>query len=457
MRLKQLTRSLSFRLFAIFVLLASSFIYFSTVGIRWVYQEDELRELISGHLSLHVDYVRADIGDPPRIENAVAITEKVPVDIRISGAEIDWASDPNFPDISELEFGDSDLFSEEPDALLNRLRDVEFATLGDHRFLKLTQDGFDIVVSSPRIADSAERPDLLRIILAIGLVFLTVAYFCVSWLFKPIDAIRDGAARIGRGELAHRITDNRRDELGDLATDINRLAGEVARMLDAKRQLLLGISHELRSPLSRLRLGAELAGDDKTKDDLLDEIREMEQIIGTLLEAERLNERHAVLNRSTVNVAAFMQQLIDDYFDRDRDNINVSIDDGVYDVRVDESRLILLLKNLLSNALRYSSADDGPVTVRIMHADSDGGSAALRIEVEDCGPGLSREQREHIGEPFFRGDPSRTRETGGTGLGLYLSLLVAEAHGGSLKLDQEYTNGARFIVLLPLPSAADEH
>ena len=82
-------RSLSLRLLAIFLVLAVAFVYFATIGIRWVYQEDDLRELISGHLSLHVNYVRNDIGDPPRIERAIEITRQVPVDIRISGEGID--------------------------------------------------------------------------------------------------------------------------------------------------------------------------------------------------------------------------------------------------------------------------------------------------------------------------------------------------------------------------------
>ena len=115
---EQLKGSLSFRLLAIFAVLATAFVYFATVGIRWVYSEDDLRELISGHLSLHVDYVRRDIGTPPNIDRAIAITRQVPVDIRISGENIEWASDPNFPGMDELTFGASDIFSEDPGALL---------------------------------------------------------------------------------------------------------------------------------------------------------------------------------------------------------------------------------------------------------------------------------------------------------------------------------------------------
>ena len=441
---EQLKRSLSFRLLAIFAVLAIAFVYFATVGIRWVYSEDDLRELISGHLSLHVEYVRRDIGTPPNIDRAIAITQQVPVDIRIYGENIDWASDPNFPGIDELIFGASDIFSEEPGALLGKLTDVEFAVDGPHRFLKIKQGNFDIVVSSPRIADTNSGPDLLPIILSIGLVWLFLAYVSVRWLFRPIRSIREGAALIGKGNLEHRISGHRKDQLGDLADDINKLAGDVRGMLDAKRQLLLGISHELRSPLTRLRLALEFIDDSDQKEDVRAEISEMEQIIATLLEAERLNSRHAKLNRTSVMVNDLIEQLVEDFFARDLNRIEISLEDKDIEANVDDVRLLLILKNLLSNALRYSSTDDGRVRV---HARLDGSD--LVLTVEDDGPGISPEQAENLGEPFFRGDPSRTRETGGTGLGLYLARLAAEAHGGTLSVDRHYTQGARLVVRLP--------
>ena len=229
--------------------------------------------------------------------------------------------------------------------------------------MKIKQGNFDIVVSSPRIADTNSGPDLLPIILSIGLVWLFIAYVCVSWLFRPIRSIREGAALIGKGNLEHRISGHRRDQLGDLADDVNKLAGDVRGMLDAKRQLLLGISHELRSPLSRLKLALEFIDDSDQKEDIGAEISEMEQIIATLLEAERLNCRHAMLNRTSVLVCDLIDQLVENFFARDQDRIKVSIEDETIVANVDDVRLILILKNLLSNALRYSSTDDGRVRV----------------------------------------------------------------------------------------------
>ncbi|MDX1403874.1 MAG: HAMP domain-containing sensor histidine kinase [Woeseiaceae bacterium] len=443
--LRSLSRSLSFRLLIIFLVLGGLFVIGTGKAIQWFYNSDEIRGLISGHLSLHVNYVREDIGVPPRIDRAIAITERVPVDIRILGPSIDWASDPNFPRLEQLDFGPSPRFSDDPAAWADPLQGVDFAGLDDHNFLRMRQGGYDIVVSSPRISDVQEGPALVPLILGLGLSFLLLAYGAVQWLFRPIRQIREGAAQIGSGIFDHRIERIRSDELGDLASDINRLASDVENMLDAKRALLLGISHELRTPLSRMRLALEFLDDDEHVENLRAEIAEMEKIVVTLLEAERLNSRHARLSRSQVAISDLVNDLMDDFFSRDKERIRVDVPEEPLRVNIDEARICLLLKNLLSNSLRYSKPEDGPIELKISSDTND-----LIMTVTDHGPGFSAEQARHIGEPFYRGDPSRTRESGGTGLGLYLATLVAKAHGGTLVLRDTGDHGACFEVRIPL-------
>ena len=442
---RRLSRSLSFRLLLIFLLLGGSFVYGTFGAIRWVYNSDDIRDLISGHLSLHVQYVRDDIGLPPRIDRAIAITERVPVDIRILGPDVDWASDPAFPVLGELVFGPSPAFSDAPGAWVDELSGVEFASLNGHTFLKMNAGDYAIVVSTPRIADVRSSLDLRLIIVGLGLFSLLIGYAAVSWLFKPIRAIRDGTARIGRGNFDHRITNIRHDQLGDLAGDINQLAYNVESMLDAKRALLLGISHELRTPLSRLNLATEFIESEANRASIKAEIDEMEKIVSSLLEAERLNSRHAKIQRSDVRVGALIDALLDDYFARERDRIQVQLEDPGLRASIDETRVSLLLKNLLSNALRYAPEDSGPVILSVT-----AGSRELVLRVRDNGPGIPAEEVEQLGEPFYRGDPSRARETGGTGLGLYLATLVARAHGGTLSLVEPNEPGTCFEARLPV-------
>ena len=441
----RISRSLSFRLLAIFVLLAALFVFGTFKAIQRFYNSDQIRGLVSGHLSLHVSYVREDIGVPPSIDRAIAITEKVPVDIRILGPNVDWASDPAFPRIEQLDFAPSPRFSESPSAWADELQGVDFANQDKHNFLRMRQGGYDIVVSTPRISDVSEGPALVPLILGLGLSFLVLAYASVTWLFRPIRHIREGAEHIGRGNFDFRISKIRRDQLGDLANDINRLAGDVESMLDAKRALLLGISHELRTPLSRMRLALEFFGDDENVESLKAEIAEMEKIVVSLLEAERLNSRHAQLSRTQVVISELINELLDDFFSREADRIRVNLPAERIAAFVDEARITLLLKNLISNALRYSKPKDGLVELTVSVTGGE-----LLMTVTDHGPGLSQDQADHIGEPFYRSDPSRARKSGGSGLGLYLATLVANAHGGTLKLLDNDDQGASFEVRIPL-------
>ncbi|MDH4126700.1 MAG: HAMP domain-containing histidine kinase, partial [Gammaproteobacteria bacterium] len=385
--------SLSFRLLVIFLVLGGLFVLGTMKAIQRFYNSDDIRGLISGHLSLHVHYVREDIGVPPDIERALAITRSVPVDIRISGPDIDWASDAAFPLMSALEFAPSPKFSDQPDAWVDELQGVEFAALDGHNFLKMSQGGYDIVVSTPRIADAGDRFGIVPQILGLGLSFLLCAYFAVRWLFRPIVSIREGAAHIGRGNFDFRISKVRRDQLGDLAADINRLAGDVESMLDAKRALLLGISHELRTPLSRMRLTLEFLDDEENAASLRTEIMEMEKIVASLLEAERLNERHAKLNRTRVVVAELVSELLDDFFDRDRDRITLLQPEQPVIAEIDEARVTLMLKNLVANALRYSAPADGPVELSFEVSPGE-----LVFRVRDHGPGMPGEQAARIGD-----------------------------------------------------------
>lgn len=441
----RLSHSLSFRLLLIFAVLGSLFVFGTFKAIQRFYNSDQIRGLISGHLSLHVNYVRDDIGVPPRIDRALAITEKVPVDIRILGPDIDWASDPNFPRLEQLDFASSPNFSDDPGAWANELPGVDFAGFKSHDFLRMRQGGYEIVVSTPKISNVSTGPRLVLLILGLGLSLVVSAYIAVSSLFRPIGVIQKGAEHIGRGNFDYRISKIRRDQLGDLAADINKMAADVENLLDAKRALLLGISHELRTPLSRIRLELEFINDAERADSLKAEVAEMEKIVLALVEAERLNSRHGELSRTEVVFGELIDRLIEDFFPREADRLEVDIPADPIVADLDEPRVALLFKNLLRNALYYSSPESGLITLGAVVEDGE-----IVATVSDNGPGLSQDQADHLGEPFYRSDTSRTRESGGTGLGLYLASLVANAHGGSLSLRDTNDQGASFEIRLPL-------
>jgi signal transduction histidine kinase len=312
-----------------------------------------------------------------------------------------------------------------------------------HRFFRFDEGEYQIVVVTPKIADHRTRPPLIPILVGFALLLVLCAYLAVRGLFRPLSTIRQGAAYIGAGHFDHRIQTGRDDQLGELAGDINLMAGKVQAMLDAKRELLLGVSHELRSPLSRMTLGLALLDDSDLQRSLREDVGEMRYITETLLEAEKLGSAHATLQLSEVSLVELVEELRARFFPGEA-RLRTTVPDSAR-VRLDAARIQFMLKNLVGNALRYSSAQDGPVdlTVRI-EADR------MEFQVRDQGPGIPLDQRAHIGEPFFRSDHSRTRDTGGTGLGLYLARQIARAHGGDLRLVDPEGRGALFIVSIPV-------
>lgn len=214
-----------------------------------------------------------------------------------------------------------------------------------------------------------------------GLLALTaLAYGYVRRLFRPIDDIRAGARRYGGGDLSLRIPVRRRDELGELATQVNTMASSLRHMLERQRGLLLAISHELRSPLTRARLHTELMAEGPEQAALLRDLGQMRDLISDLLEGERLAEGSAALQRENTDLNALVTAVVDAQFAGRA--ITLALDPAMPILALDRTRLQLLVRNLLANALRHGAAM--PVTLDTRLVDG-----AVYLRVRDPGPGVA--------------------------------------------------------------------
>jgi len=453
--LHKIAHSLSARLLGIFLVTSLIYGFSARFAVELVLDRDYLREIIGSHIALHTTYFLRDLGLPPSIERAAEITASNPMDIRIIGPDIDWSSDPAFPDLQHVDFSPSRYFDdmqknvyETPDGS-DLFATLAFARYEGHSFVRVYVGDYRIVLVSPKIAVHP-GPDLAApiIIGLISILVLSGCFFAVSWLVRPIRWIKDGADRIGKGDLDYRIRTTRRDDLGNLAVEINRMAGDVQEMLEAKQQMLLAISHELRSPLTRTKVALEFLDDETTKQSILGDVVEMENLITDLLESERLNTRHSKLQVSSVDLVRLINELVAHEFRPDKDRIEVRVPATAVHRDIDETRIRLLLKNLIDNALCYSPADGDRVVVQLGATPE-----TLTIAVSDHGSGMSPDQVERATEPFYRADPARCRDTGGFGLGLYLCRRIAEAHGGILRIDSEVGRGTCVTLELPISSA----
>ncbi len=440
----RLGHSLQWRLVALFLLLAvgmsAAFLWGTqkAMALGW---RDAVRPLVSDY----VDRLAIDLGTPPDASRAQALAARLPISVRIEGplTQLDthpktsrnWRKGPGghiIDDHSEDHYGDT------------------YAGEGARLLRRVTADGHTITFG---LGDLNWRrgPGMVFWITLTALLALTaVAYAVVRRLLKPLDDIGAGARRFGAGDFATPIPQRRRDELGDLAGQINTMGQDIHQMLEAKRALLLAISHELRSPLTRARLNTELLPDSADthteRGALLRDLAEMARLITDLLESERLASRHAALQCETVDIAQLAKDVVASMADAGSPaRITLHLAPDLPQLQLDPVRMRLLLRNLLDNALRYAPPDAPACELDVRSQANQ-----LIITVRDFGPGVAEAQLPLLMQAFYRPDTARQRSTGGVGLGLYLCQLVARAHGGSLQLANA-SPGLRAVVTLPMP------
>jgi len=356
-----------------------------------------------------VDRLAADLGTPPDPARARALAERLPITLVIEGPRVHYDT--------RVALGQA--------AASRRWSDHDRAA-EDWGFVRTTADGHRITFGLAALAEHERARRVGGLTLAALLALTAVAYLVVHRLLVPLRAIGDGAARFGRGEFDTPIAVQRRDELGDLAERVNGMASSLRGMLDAKRALLLAISHELRSPLTRARLNAELVDDGEAKAALLRDLAEMGELISSLLESERIAAGHRALQIEPVSLPALAREVVAAHFAGQA--VEFDLDEGLAAVAADATRLKLLLRNLIDNALRHGAGGAPPRL--LLRREADG---RVALGVRDFGAGVADEHLVRLSEAFYRPDTARTRDRGGVGLGLYLCRLVAMAHGGELR------------------------
>ncbi len=377
----------------------------------------------------YLDRLAAEIGDPPDAAKAQALAQRLPVRVRIEGPRVNLDTHPG------------------QDRHQDWKKDWRRHQGDEARYWRLTRstaDGHQIIfgLAWPAPGDSADRPQLIGWFTLGGLLLLTaMAYAVVRRLLRPLQAIGEGVARFGRGEFEPPIPVVRHDELGDLAERVNRMAGGLRGMLEDQRALLLAISHELRSPLTRARLNAELVDEGEARSALLHDLGEMRDLINSLLESERIAAGAKALQLETVDLAALAAEAADTAPGAGaagaaalpgaaRRGITLDLDPNLPPVRADATRLRLLLRNLIDNARRHGGEAAAPAQL-FLRREADG---RMALGLRDHGPGVPDELLPRLSEAFYRPDSARTRAAGGVGLGLYLCRLVAQAHGGELRI-----------------------
>lgn len=425
-----MTRSLSLRLLLLFAVFTVAILMTVKFAVSFALDR-QFKENIRPHVGQYLGYLREEIGQPPSIARARRLSDELPIDIAIIKNGEKWSSLDTPIDFDALNFH------------RHTRRDGKVVEVSRH------QNRFILRTSSEENQLYLLMPERPRSITGLGVglaalcLIVLLVYLCyrtIRWLFQPVADIQRGVASYSRGNFDHRIPEGRNDDLGILVQRINTMASDIKNMLDAKRQLMLGISHELRSPLTRAKVNTALLADSAYKEAIDNDLSEMEAMIGELLESERLNTSHRSLDLVPVDLSLLVEEVINEIFSNDEILLENRI--GRIELNLDVRRIKLLLRNLIANALRYT-AEDHPAPIVRMHRE---GQKTV-LSVIDHGIGISAEHIERLTEPFYRTDSARARHTGGYGLGLYLCRLIADAHGAELRVESEQGAGTTVSVV----------
>ncbi|MFT3718403.1 sensor histidine kinase [Pseudorhodoferax sp.] len=315
-------------------------------------------------------------------------------------------------------------------------------------FVVHMRDGQDLVIHMPRPPRSTwgRPPDgFLWVLAMVGIGAALVMYPVARRLTRRLERLQSGVERWGAGDLSARVPMSGNDEVGFLAQRFNAAAERIEQLIGAQKSLLANASHELRSPLARIRMGLELMGDAPTpalREEIRRNIAELDQLVDEILLASRLDAREADLGTvEEVDLTGLAAE--------ECARLDVALEAGAGEdggaapviVRGVPKLLRRAVRNLLENARRHGG--QGAVEVQLAHA---GGQAVLRVS--DRGPGVPPAQRERIFEPFYR-LPGASESSGGVGLGLALVKSIAERHGGSVRCEGRDGGGACFVIALP--------
>ncbi|MBW2436090.1 MAG: HAMP domain-containing histidine kinase [Deltaproteobacteria bacterium] len=382
----------------------------------------------------YLNYLIADMGHPPTLERAREIARQSFLEIRYEGPDISWTTSEALPTDFKSR---SAPWRPNPDIRFGKYR-------GRHVIEVNTETGRFIFAVSRHLPVERARQRLFVIMLVLLTLILTAAFFVIRHILRPVKWLNTGVQEVSRGNLKHRVPLKRSDELRDLAEAFNDMTDRIRDMLKSKEQLLLDVSHELRTPLTRMKVALEFLEDSQAKQSLQGDIEEMEKMVSEILETARRQHKYENLKKQPTNLAVLIQQTTA-AFENQPPGVEIMDFPSEIEVKIDSEQIKTVFENVLNNAIKYSEAESNPVQVTCeLHK-----SYAV-IRIRDFGIGIPPEDRVHIFEPFYRVDKSRTKDTGGYGLGLSLCKTIMEAHGGKIEVQSTPQEGTTVSLYFPL-------
>jgi signal transduction histidine kinase len=405
-------------------------------GFFWIHRSDPARPLHK-NISQYLNYIIDDLGDPPDLQRARRIGKQAALQIYYEGSTLSWTTAEGFSEFKKAHWRN---WGKNPAIRIGRYR--------GHHFVEIDQrSGRFIFGFDKNFEMDPERGCLVVILILLLTLIFAGAFFAIRWILKPVRWLDEGVRQVGGGNLKHRVPVKRSDEFRDLAEAFNDMTDRIQDMMHIKERLMLDVSHELRSPLTRVKVALELLPSSQAKDSIAGDVLEMEKMINEILETARAHHLHAELKLKPSNLVDLLAQIVADY-EKQPPGVRLQEVPASLEVNVDPERIKTVLQNIISNSIKFSDADSDPVRILIKTLPDD-----TVVQIADNGIGIAEDELPFIFEPFYRVDKSRSKDTGGYGLGLSLCKTIIEAHGGKIEVQSTPDVGTTVSLFFPANAA----
>ncbi len=370
------------------------------------------------------DYIFDELGTPPDTMRAAELSARFDVHMRIEAGRFTWARPADMPPLD--------------DERLSPYRDTGLRVGYDQgRQVEIVRDGvrcqFLLQSWSEIVPHAAELELGLHILYTT--IMLILIYLGIRWQQRPLGVLHRAVKRVSGGDLDFEVDSRRHDEMGLLVRSFNAMRASIVEMIRARDRLLLDVSHEFRSPLTRMKVSLEMMEESEERDNLISDVGELETMVTEILEGARIQSPHGAFELRENDIRPLLEGICRDFAGR-APGVRFTAGTRRALLTVDEARVRLLFRNVIANAVKYSRADGKPVEVSLAETPE-----MFTVTVRDHGCGIPEKELPLIFEPFYRVDKSRSKGTGGYGLGMHLSKKIMDAHGGEIGIESREGEG----------------
>ena len=409
-------------------------------GMRRIGEDRDPEGPLRRHLQFYGELLIREMGAPPDPAKIEAVEDRLDVRIRAESLAGQIFSGGDLPAW--------ELLAAKRHPLLPG--GIPVSRLNGRPFIQLERNGTRYIFFGPQEMAARQHHRVISTSIAALSLILLAAWFFLRRTLSPVKELAAGIERMSKGDLEVVVPTRGkgRDEFKMLVESFNSMVGRIREFIRSREQLLADVSHELRSPLTRMKVALEMIPPSAARDSVSRDVNEMEGTIVLILDSARFVSGQVRPEKKPLSLRAIVEQVVKLIPNAASVVDFTAVDPGIV-ASLDERWTKVVLRNVIENALTHGKplAVDQDARIKI---STERRKETTRICVQDSGPGMPADQAERVFEPFYRLDPSRQRATGGLGLGLHLSRRIMEAQGGAIAITSGQPTGT--IVYIDFPA-----